>query len=148
MPTGRPMAPSVNNQSIVGAAPSRRVTTDDENPLPTLHAVCSMEGSSYGSHHYASEHTAHLADGCKERGSLRDFQWFAVEISVLVAPRDCLNDTYYQDPMTYIVPLHRLASKKPCKNLTAASCSKFLQAAQHIVSADQMTSVVGSQIRG
>jgi hypothetical protein len=54
--------------------------------------------------------------------------------------------TYYHDPITYTVPLYRLASMKPWKNRTAQSCSYVLQAAEHMVRPDQKISVVGNQM--
>jgi hypothetical protein len=48
----------------------------------------------------------------------------------------------------YIVPLYKLDSKNPWKNLTTHNSEYVLHAAEHMVNPDQTRSVKGSQNRG
>jgi hypothetical protein len=59
-----------------------------------------------------------------------------------------LGPTYYHEPITYMVPLYKLASIKPWKKRTAQSCSYDLHAAEHMVRPDQRMRVSGSQMLG
>ena len=71
------MAPSRQEINFAHDRQRRGSHTNDEHPLPAVHAVNAMKSSSHSGHHNSSEHTAQRADRRKECHTFGDLKWFA-----------------------------------------------------------------------
>ena len=127
--------------------PRNRSRTNDEHPLPALQAAFAFHRLVHCRHHETSAHTPDLPDRSKDGSPFGYLGRLAAGI-VSIFPWKGTRSTYYHEPITYTLPLYKLASIKPWKKRTAQSCEYVLHPAEHMVKRDQRIRVNGSHMLG